>query len=125
MAEFAKVMQEYHRMCDAHATCTKCGLRKTNNPEEIPCYELLIVAYELFEQCVMKWAAENPEPKGVTWAQWQDAAFPKAKDRICPAMFGAGNCDLTCPDCRNRPIPADIAEKLGVKKIVNKGGNEK
>lgn len=83
-----------------------------------------VTAAEL-ERNIMKWAAEHPEPKYPSWIEAWKQAFPDA-DRIppCPRYFMSGEkfesiCVLydNCVDCKNSPIPADIAEALHVKAI--------
>lgn len=68
------------------------------------------------------WAAEHPAPRYPTWREWYDAEFMDEGffHRLCPAVFGdeywccgAGACDK----CRDRPISADIAAKLGIRPI--------
>lgn len=75
-------------------------------------------------QEVMDWAKAHPEPRYPTWKEWWRREFPNADTDIAPCMFGvrerfgctSGNCDK----CRAQPIPADIAEKLGIKPIGGK-----
>ena len=55
-----------------------------------------------------------------SWIEWWKTTFPDAdKDSICPRQFlsreTSGCWDLRCTECENRPIPAEIAAKLGVK----------
>lgn len=67
----------------------------------------------------MQWAAEHPEPVYPTWREWQHSMFPDADVRISPCEFGSMDrfkCDdKTCTECMEQKIPADIAEKLGIK----------
>ena len=69
----------------------------------------------------MQWAAEHPEQVYPNWNDWYRKNFPDAyRDgkRMCPMIFGGGeNCDIEtdCDKCRDTPIPADIAEKPGIK----------
>jgi hypothetical protein len=73
------------------------------------------------ERIVMDWAAEHPEPRLPTWKEWQDATFPDALCDVCPRVFGVAPMDgcmnVSCDDCMSAHIPADIAEKLGIKPI--------
>lgn len=118
MAEFQKVMRQAKRMCDAQAHCGGCPAIKTcftglNNMEvdDDRCCE--------FECVIMKWAEEHPEPRYPTWEEWWRKEFPNADRGIYPCMFGIrerfGCYEQSCNDCRNKPIPADIAEKMGIK----------
>ncbi len=68
------------------------------------------------------WAKEHPAQRYPTWREWYNTVFMDEGffHRLCPAVFGdeyrccgAGACDK----CRDRPIPADIAAKLGIRPI--------
>ena len=55
-----------------------------------------------------------------TWREWQQANFPNKSGTIRPCEYISytdAHCDdyKYCGDCANQPIPADIAEKLGIK----------
>lgn len=75
------------------------------------------------EAKTLKWAAENPEVRYPTWREWQQEHFRDNANTIRPCEFmskAAARCfDYTgaycCSDCANQPIPAKIAEKLGIK----------
>lgn len=73
------------------------------------------------ECIIMAWAAEHPEPRYPTWNEWQDSTFPNRSRDVSPCEFDDAsrfNCALMkCDECMNEPIPADIAEKLGIKPI--------
>ena len=72
---------------------------------------------EEIERRVAQWeAAKYP-----SWAEFQIEMFPNHKRGICPMAFGV-NCpnpgaarEKPCAECRSNPIPAEIAEKLGIK----------
>ena len=71
---------------------------------------------------LMAWAKEHPELRYPTWREWYTTTFPNVKlFFICPGYFGDGDINACgnyrCGECVNRPIPADIAEKLGIKPI--------
>ena len=121
MAQFSEVMRHARRMCKAFSDghCSECPIGNANVLEcginvtsEMDCKEV--------ERRVMQWAAEHPEPVYPTWSEWQNSVFPDAAIDITPCAFGSRdrlNCFLekTCYQCINEPIPADIAEKLGIK----------
>lgn len=127
MAEFIEVMRQAKRMCEAFddghcrecpvgdAKMIECGITVTS---EMDCEEV--------EHRVMQWAAEHPEPVYPSWNEWYRKNFPDAYydgKRICPRIFGGGeSCDgeNDCDKCRDRPIPANIAEKFGIKPIAEK-----
>lgn len=126
MADFQEVMRQAQRMCRSFgASCDGCKLHWFDG--ETLC--LLGGTPETWhdskmqdaERIVMRWAAEHPEPRYPMWKEWQKVNFPNASHDIFPCSFGAGaefDCDeYECCECRGRPIPADIAEKLGIKPI--------
>ena len=121
MSEFTDVMRQARRMCktfgDGH--CSECPIGDANVLEcgitgtsEMDCKEV--------ERRVMQWAAKHPEPVYPTWDEWQNSVFPDAEIDITPCAFGSRdrlNCFLEkrCSTCKEQQIPADIAEKLGIK----------
>ena len=69
------------------------------------------------------WAAEHPVPRYPTWNEWQHSMFPDAGDNMNPCSFlSHTECKCkwwsSCDECREQPIPADIAAKLGIKPIT-------
>ena len=101
MAEFSEVMKQYKRLLVAH-----------NSGEETPIdvhYPCMMENTEHFEKTVMAWAAENPEPVYPTWGEWLhdkgiilDAC---QHNEIEHWILGLNAI---------KPIPADIAKKLGI-----------
>ena len=100
MSEFTDVMEQAKRMCKAFSDghCSECPIGNANVLEcgitvtsEMDCKEV--------ERRVMQWAEKHPEPGYPTWREWQNSTFPDAGSHQCIA----------------EPIPADIAEKLGIK----------
>ena len=89
MAEFQEVMQQYNRMFEA----CKQG---ASVPVEAS-YANAVKQPDLFEEVVMSWAAEHPEPVYPTWSEWLGTKY---------------GYDLR--EILYEPIKADIAEKLGV-----------
>lgn len=127
MAEFCEVMRQAERLCCSASSCSDCIL--CNNSCEI-CLYLYIqdVDYALLEQKVMQWAKEHPETKYPTWKEWWENNFPDAESCINPYNFMSEKewSSITkkdcsehgkCKECQNIPIPAHIAEKLGIKPI--------
>lgn len=124
MAEFTEVMRQVKRMCDAtvSARCHECTLWR---PETESCSlygDDDGVDYADMERRVMAWAAEHPVPRYPTWDEWQHSMFPDASVKMMPCSFTSkdklGCRGLICLECRKQPIPADIAEKLGIKPIT-------
>ena len=61
MAEFAKVVTEKNRMCEAHNEyCYGCPLDAETRGTDIPCPEFLEKSPDEAEQIIMQWAAEHP-----------------------------------------------------------------
>lgn len=123
MAEFTEVMRHAKRMCDAivGGRCHECTLWR---PETESCSlygDDDGVDYADMERRVMAWAAEHPAPRYPTWRAWQKNVFPDAGDEMYPCSFlnytGCGCKGSSCDECRERQIPADIAEKLGIRPI--------
>ena len=104
MAEFQEVMKQYKRLLVAH-----------NSGEETPIdvhYPCMMENTEHFEETVMAWAAEHPEPQYQTWSEWfvSMGMLPDKWDSLPPGKLYVG----WLPDLMHTPIPADIAEKLGI-----------
>lgn len=134
MAEFCEVMRQAARMCmlNAQAGCGGCPLNM-----EYGCKIMHgVLEYggidgerpEDVERIVMDWAAKHPELRYPTWKEWQDSMFPSSDSPIAPCAFASqeslrceSNDIRTCDECRDQHIPADIAEKLGIKPV---GGKE-
>lgn len=125
MAEFQEVMRQARRMCGAHLDCDNCSMRDVIGTAGCPFLEAYIDRAKQIERIVMDWAATNPEPRYPSWKEWQDANFPKADVKVSPCAYETGKyfkcATHDCDSCRDQPIPADIAEKLGIKPI---GGTE-
>ena len=118
MSEFIDVMRQARRMCKAQEDCENCPLW---NAEEFFC-KIDTTCYSddsAIENIIMQWAAEHPEPVYPTWREWQNSIFPDAHKHITPCTFGSRDrfkCEgKTCYVCMEQQIPADIAEKLGIK----------
>lgn len=127
MAEFQEVVKQAARICHAFPRCERCPLDGCNagcmlngadNVEDIAKYA------ELIERRVMEWAKKNPEPIYPNWNVVWRMLFPDSHNAPCPGFFLNFEmvkqfCVLPrkCEICRSQPIPADIAEKLGVKPI--------
>ena len=120
MAEFIEVMWQAKRMCESFSDgCRECPI---GNADELEC-GITVTSWmdcEEVERRVMQWAAEHPEPVYPTWDEWQRSVFPDADGHISPCEFGSKdrfNCahNITCVECMEQQIPADIAKKLGIK----------
>ena len=113
MAEFTEVMRKIRELCAEREVCTGCIMEsgaarycgaKLCEPR-LPAEEI--------ERRVAQW--EAAKPKYPSWNEVWKQVFPKATCVPCPICnFGAGECVTSCAECRARPIPAEIAEKLGI-----------
>lgn len=126
MAEFIKIMRAAKRMCDSLGDeCSECPLAEANTGTNGGlCVSVgggSAEVYKLIEERVMQWAAAHPELAYSSWDEWYRQNFPDAYydgKRVCPNIFGGReDCarETDCDKCRDRPIPADIAAKLGIK----------
>ena len=131
MSEFKNVHRNMARMCDAMRAedneCAPC-------PLDGICAKFITLsedAIATIERVVTQWAAEHPEPVYPSWKEGWKQLFPDADiERVfCPEIFGDKyKCDwcqgfsyddnYSCDMCLERPMPADIAEKLGIKPIA-------
>lgn len=127
MASFTEVMRQARRMCKIESKklgCNGCPRkRKSCIPKTNATFDL--GDDEEYERDVMQWAKEHPEPRYQTWKEWWENNFPDAVSCISPCCFMSENewCSVSkipckdCTVCRNAPIPAHIAEKLGIQPI--------
>lgn len=118
MAEFQEVMRQGRRMCERHNACASCPIFKAKITCPVVCYEDDCSLVDV-ERIILDWAAEHPGPRYPTWEEWNKSNFPEVLRPICPKYFSNVGCKSyeTCMQCLAQPIPADIAQKLGVKLI--------
>ena len=115
MAEFKDVMREWKRMCayetDKSAKEQRpcgmvCPIGTLNMCGE--CADWWDEDFASVEERIMKWADEHPAPQYPTWAEWLESQHVITQTpvecgiKILPAWYMFS------------PIPADIAEKLGI-----------
>lgn len=123
MAEFTEVMRQAKRM---HDMCNRGGYSCADCPLDCPDGRCMLDFDDKFKpeevECyIMDWAMEHPEPVYPSWYEYQQQTFPGHSRWICPMAFGVPcQCKSVtsvqaCTKCRNNPIPAEIAEKLGIK----------
>lgn len=118
MAEFTEVMRQARRLCAEQQEiecCVKCPMQGKGGC--MVAADVENVDYEDAEQRIMQWATEHPEPVYPSWDEVWKNLFPGVKKAPCPRAFFGCECmvDIGCTECGSRPIPAEIAEKLGVK----------
>lgn len=126
--EFCEVMKQAHRMCMTYLVdcCRHCPLLQDENCTMDAFSEKSFdtQAVQKLENVIMDWAKEHPEPVYPSWDEGWKQIFPDALCTPCPANYGKKykntSCAsvVSCERCRERPIPAEIAEKLGIKQIV-------
>ena len=123
MADFTEVMMQAHRMCAMQKRCEECpGWDVKESFCRISCVALS--DFYVLEQNVLTWAAEHPERVYPSWDEAWSALYPDAYDKQvpCPRYFLPHDkyvelCEKIngrCYKCRQQPISAEIAEKLGI-----------
>lgn len=121
MAQFVEVMKQARRICLEHpGDCDGCPLR---DDDGLACRFYIDREYiydDTTERIVLKWAAEHPEPVYPSWEEAWQQLFPESVGTPCPANYGRKYQNICCSNvlcvnCKQRPIPAEIAEKLGIK----------
>lgn len=103
--------------------CDKCPAGKLRSANGV-CLVRRIAKVDNCEEQIeglKAWAAEHPTPRYPTWREWQKNVFPDAGGDMNPCSFlsiAESECKWpSCDECRDRPIPADIAAKLGIRPI--------
>lgn len=122
MAEFLEVMRQGKRLCERCGECESCPIFNAKISCPVVCYEDDRPIADV-ERIIMDWAAEHPEVRYPTWAEWADSNFPNAYVTIVPCAFTVCPIiDKKCSksECLNISIPADIAQKLGIQPITGK-----
>ena len=103
--------------------CAGCPAKAFWDENDICLIRLVSKAENCEEQIegLKAWAKEHPAQRYPTWSEWQERMFPGAGDDMYPCSFlSYTECRCkgsSCYECRERPIPADIAAKLGIKPI--------
>ena len=104
MAEFQEAMAGFARMCkhmNRECYTRDCPLVSKGFCSKPICFNTRKDIREA-EEIIAKWVAEHPEPEYPTWAQWFRQMEIAPLEQKC---FHSWLLD---------PIPADIAEKLGI-----------
>ena len=105
VAEYTEVIKQFKRMCKSisPAKCTRgeCPMRCENIGQ---CRKVAFERPAKFEEQVMTWAAEHPEPMYETWLEFIKR-FETGKPKSDPDfIYWMGTTS----------IPDDIAQKLGI-----------
>lgn len=130
MSEFTEIMRQAKRMCSVHGGICSYRCCPLANGETCRLnVELDGEDYNELERIIMDWAAKHPEPVYPSWGEGWKQLFPEADIRrtLCPEVFGDKyRCDWcyddndSCDECVERPMPAEVAEKLGIKPTTTK-----
>lgn len=109
MAEFTEVMRQINRLCSHYQDCVYSCCPLSNDCGTIGDYSSNAKQAMRIEKTVMEWAAEHPEPAYPTWEQY-------LVDLMTADMMAnkTDNPNSVENYMRKTPIPADIAEKLGI-----------
>lgn len=137
MSDFTKTMKDWKRMCDkmdkdygTDACCTHCPLSLEgvviDGCDAIYTHWAANADWDKVASIIEEWAAENPEPVYPTWAEWLiEHGLTEYQGNVFNDYRKDGpfvtKIDAVLSKAAYKPIPADIAEKLGLKP---KGGNE-
>jgi len=113
VADFVQTMKDWRRMCDTYTTedaarcCQGCPMDGRGCGA---IYENDNADPEVIDREVQRWAAEHPEPVYPSWLEWlteQGIVFYK------PVSETESRATIFAPLALT-PIPADIAQKLGI-----------
>lgn len=120
MADFVQTMKDWRRMCKHYsdesmkygqACADMCPLGPNTACGDIGMATDMDI--EVMAKEVSKWAAEHPEPVYPTWAEWLNNIGVIISDRPFPAL-NIPVCVYQAGTKMVKPIPADLAEKLGL-----------
>ena len=109
--EFKEVMRIWRRFCQSHAHCGQC---EWDGKGICGDGHLSKVSFNYMEEFLKKWNEEHREPVYPTWIEWlqQKGVIGKTrKDRI----GGIAATLIVFNEIAHEPIPADLAQKLGLK----------
>ena len=113
---FQEVMRQWSRLCGRHNDmmyCEGCPLDASKTCEIVS--ELRMEDIKDAEKTIMAWAAEYPEPVYPTWAEWLAENGVIGDFENIERDFSEVEILCKMRDMMSKPIPADIAEKFGIK----------
>lgn len=103
MADFVQMMKDWRRMCEHYNRCVDCPMSEKQKCIS-PYHNEWKMDFSIAEAMIKEWAAEHPEPVYETWLEFikrYETGKPKSDDDFIYWMA------IT-------PIPAEIAQKLGI-----------
>ena len=112
MADYSDVIKHFKRMCryyNNRATQNDCPLYCKGHGCNISHCRMLAFDDKKFQNVVMTWAEAHKEPVYPTWLE-----YIMDTQHDCVKAYNDGN-DALWKWMWTTPIPADMAEKLGVK----------
>lgn len=122
MAEWKDVIHQIVRICKLQkGACGTCVLNAESCPNSVR-FDLSDEAgFVNIEKAIMTWAAANPEPVYPTWREWLikkgliDFKADFKSLSYNPSLLLQENPVIECLNEKaSEPIPADIAESLGL-----------
>jgi hypothetical protein len=120
MAEFVDVLRQFDRMCKENAGCFNCPLHEPDGVSDRCSIGAFVNDSERIEREVMKWAKEHPEPVYPTWREWLIKLGIVSFEPDFRVLLDASPTTLAntvkayINEEGSKPIPVDIAEKLGI-----------
>ena len=131
MSDFTQTMKDWRRMCKLYSAnfktcCDGCPLDDLVQGNRGAIYDedfADVVDWEELEKRIDKWAEEHPEPQYPTWGEWFEAQGElTAEWRDIRAVRNGGTGVI---GVLYQPIPAEIAEKLGIEPEEHFAGADK
>lgn len=117
MAEFQEVMKQFDRMCWHYQQKRECPMACPMNGVNISqCRKIAFEEPKVTEQTVMEWAKSHKEPVYPTWEEWlvKNGVFEPYSNQKYKLCLNGITMFNTPTDKIFAPIPADIAQKLGI-----------
>ena len=109
MAEFRDVIEQFDRMCWYYQRKRECPMACPMNGVNISqCRKVAFEEPKETEEIVMAWAAEHPEPVYPTWVEYLVGIG------AIPNEIRLETADALMDTHLLKPIPTDIAQKLGI-----------
>ena len=108
MAGFQEVMRQWRRFCKSNNHCGECEFDGKGICGD---FHLTKVPFADIELRIMAWAAEHPEPVYPTWIEWLVDIGVIGEYAKLPLEASS---TVVVSTTLAEPIPADIAQKLGI-----------